>query len=369
MFRPLTLAATALLASSIAVARYTEEDEYEGLLKKRAPITPVMSGQNFPDPALLRMADGWHAFATNTIINGSWVHVPMAKSPDFQTWTYLTGVDAMPTLAAWVDLNSPRVWAPDVVQLDDGSFIMYYTAAYKEATNLHCVSYATSNTLLGPYVDSLKEPWICPTAIGGAIDPSGYTNSDGTRWVVYKIDGNAIGHGGSCGNTVEPIVSTPIMLQQVNAADGYSKIGEPIQLITNGPADGPVVEAPSLSYLGGKYVLFFSSNCFATTLYDVSYATASHIKGPYTKYGPLFVTGTDGMTSPGGLDIAVNGNHAIWHGSVNHSSSLHECIARHHAHGEEHGADECNRAGSTGRAAYTAILSLTGNVVTASTLS
>ena len=104
------------------------------------------------------------------------------------------------------------------------------------------------------------------------------------------------------------------MLVQVNATDGHSVIGAPEQLITNGALDGPYVEAPSLSKLGDKFVLFFSSQCFATTKYDVSYATSDDIRGPYTKFGPLFVTGSACMSAPGGLDIAINGNRAVWHG-------------------------------------------------------
>jgi len=356
---------TAALAAAIIVsAQPTQFSEQFSELFKRATITPIMAGQNFPDPSIIKVSDGWHAFATNAVVNGVTIHVQMAHSPDFESWTYRSGVDAMPTLASWIDASGPRVWAPDVSQLTDGTFIMYYTAALKSNTALHCVSYATSKSVDGPYTDPTGDtPWICPTAQGGAIDPSGYINSDGTRWIVYKVDGNAIGHGGVCGNTVAPIVSTPIMLQQVNAKDGHTKIGSPIQLITNGPNDGPVVEAPSLSYLGGKYVLFFSSNCFATTLYDVSCATASKITGPYNKYGPLFITGTDGMTAPGGLDIAVNGNHAIWHAYVKHihPSDKEYCNPKHKT--------DCRRDYGSGRAAYTAILSQSGSLVSASTLS
>ncbi|KAK6392881.1 hypothetical protein LTR65_002963 [Meristemomyces frigidus] len=369
MYALLSTIAAAMVASTAAFAQPADAGVF-----KRTTISPIMDGQNFPDPSLIRVDDGWHAFATNAKISGKTIHVQMAYSADFKTWTYRSGVDGMPTLPSWVDASSPRVWAPDVSQLPNGDFVMYYTAALKSNTALHCVSYATSKKVDGPYTDPTTTPWVCPTAQGGAIDPSGYVNADGTRWIVYKIDGNAIGHGGVCGNTVKPIVSTPIMLQQVSATDGHTKIGSPIQMITNGVADGPVTEAPSLSKLGSKYILFFSSNCFATTKYDVSYATATNIKGPYTKYGPLFITGTDGMTAPGGLDIAVNGNHAIWHAYVrNTTHPLTECISKH---GREKGgghkpaaADECDRNHGGGRAAFTAILSLSGNLVTASTLS
>ena len=245
----------------------------------------------------------------------------------------------MPTLAPWIDKKSPRVWAPDVNMVNDGSFIMYYTAATKAHPRIHCLGFATSRKVDGPYVDRAKEPWICPLKQGGAIDPAGYINKDGTRWVVYKIDGNAIGHGGECGNTKKPIVPTPILLQQVNGKDGHTKIGGPIEILRNIPADGPYVEAPSLSFLDGKYVLFFSPQCFAGPKYNVNYAVSSNIRGPYKRSGPLFTTGGPlKLKAPGGLDISVNGDHAVFHG--------------------DHGK---------GRATYTAILNLKGNKVTART--
>jgi len=72
------------------------------------------------------MSDGWHAFSTNSVSFG--IHVQIAYTPDWKTWTLRKGKDAMPTLASWIDPVSPRIWAPDVVQLNDGSFVMYYTA-------------------------------------------------------------------------------------------------------------------------------------------------------------------------------------------------------------------------------------------------
>lgn len=92
------------------------------------PSSLTLECQSFPDPCLIRTNDGWHAFSTNYLDNGKWTHVQVAYTPDWKTWTLRTGKDAMPTLASWIDPVSPRVWAPDVVQLQDGSFIMYYTA-------------------------------------------------------------------------------------------------------------------------------------------------------------------------------------------------------------------------------------------------
>ncbi|KAK6434242.1 hypothetical protein LTR95_009570 [Oleoguttula sp. CCFEE 5521] len=315
------VAAAALLASPASAK-----------LRRRGNLAPVMGGQNFPDPGVIRTGDGWHAFSTNGIVNNQKVHVQMAYTPDFKTWTFRGTKDAMLKLAPWVHAAAPKIWAPDVTQLPDGSFIMYYCASLASKPATHCLGYATSKNVEGPYVDTSSSPWICPQSQGGAIDPAGFLDAGlNERYVVYKVDGNSIGHGGECGNTVKPIVPTPLILQQVNVDNGRDLIGSPIQILTNGPADGPYVEAPSLTYLSGKYVLFFSSQCYATPNYDVSYAISDKITGPYTKNGPLFVTGTLGLTAPGGMDVAINGDHAVFHANS-----------------------------GSGRAMFTAVLSLSG---------
>jgi beta-xylosidase len=363
------LAVMALVASLASAASYKPREHPRELVAnlKRDTASPIMNGVNFPDPSVIRTSPtDWYAFATNAKVNGQVVHVQAAHTNVFKTWTYLSGVDAMPVLPSWVDPNSPRVWAPHVSVLPDGTFIMYYTAALTSNTALHCVSYATSKTVTGPYANGPEQPLICPTSIGGAIDPAGYLNkADNTRWIVYKVDGNAIGHGGQCNNMVAPIVPTPLMLQQVNVNDGHTLIGEPIQLLTNLPQDGPYIEAPSLSYLDGQYVLFFSSGCFATPNYDVEYATASSLKGPYTRQGKLFATGTDNLTAPGGLDIAVNGNHAIWHGYVpNLKDPGCAVIPKQQLddYKDGSGTDICSsRNYGTDRAAFTGLLTLGTN--------
>jgi hypothetical protein len=189
---------------------------------------------------------------------------------------------------------------------------------------IHCVGTATSTVVLGPYKPQ-ESPIACHFSAGGSIDPSGFTDVDGTHYVVYKIDGNSVGHGGSCGNTVEPIVSTPLMLQQLKA-DGITPVGAPIQVLDRGEYDGPLIEAPSLLYYEGVYFLFFSSNCYSTTLYDVSYATASSVKGPFTKSAkPLMVTDNPfTITAPGGATVTVDGKNLVFHANCDHGRCMFE---------------------------------------------
>ena len=128
------------------------------------------------------------------------------------------------------------------------------------------------------------------------------------------------------------------MLQPVSATDGLTPLGSAIPILDRDASDGPLVEAPSLvavksggegGGLGGwVYVLFFSSNCYSTVYYDVSYAVSTSgvsggaklpgqasvgIMGPgfaqagkeggeggYVKAEqPLLASGKEGLSAPG----------------------------------------------------------------------
>lgn len=195
---------------------------------------------------------------------------------------------------------------------------MYYSAITTTAGNglLHCVGTATSKSVEGPYLPNSDVPFACPTDQGGALDASYFKDpADGKHYALYKIDANALGNGGNCGNSVPPIQTTPIVIQQV-AADGTRTIGAPKTLLTNSQFDGPLVEAPyMIRAQDGTYVLFFSSNCWTSDLYDVSYATSESPMGPFVKSElPLFVTGTLGLIGPGGASVTADGRTIVMHG-------------------------------------------------------
>jgi Glycosyl hydrolases family 43 len=202
---------------------------------------------------------------------------------------------------------------------EDGTFIMYYAASSKTNPGAHCVGTASSRSAVGPY-EAADEALVCSFAQGGAIDPNCYQDpSTKLRYVLYKIDGNNNGNGGECKNGVEPIVPTPIKLQQVSS-DGVSPIGEPVTILDRDDSDGPLVEAPSLYRSSeGVYFLFFSSGCYSEPSYSVKYATATDITGPYTKApAPLLKSG-DGpnLNGPGGAHISADGRLLVFHAITN----------------------------------------------------
>ncbi|TLD39017.1 hypothetical protein E2P81_ATG00004 [Venturia nashicola] len=289
---------------------------------RRLATTAVIT-DDFPDPALIKVRNSWYSFGTTNGKN----NIQIARSGDFNNWSVL-GKDALPKLPAWA---SGPVWAPDVAQRNDGSFVMYYSAALTQFSAHHCVGAAFAADIEGPYV-AADRPLVCPDptanganlnplitspGAGGAIDAAAFRDTDGQQYVLWKVDGNSVGSGGVCGNTNSPQRPTPIMLVAVEP-DGVTPKGIPIQLLDRGDSDGPLIEAPNLIRTGdGGYALFFSSNCYTTPGYDVAYATSKTILGPYVKVpNPLIMTGTQGLAAPGGASIAADGQHMVFHANV-----------------------------------------------------
>ena len=277
---------------------------------------------DFPDPAFIAVDSNYYAFATT---NGE-QNIPVALSSDFNSWDVQTGFDALPDVGSWS--SGQDVWAPDVIQIDTDSFVMYYTAELANGTT-HCIGAATSNVPQGPYTPQ-SEPIACPSAsIGGAIDPSGFRDTDGTLYLLYKVDGNSVGHGGDCNNGIPPIVPTPIMIQRVSS-DGLEPEGDAQQILVQDPAlDGPLVEAPSLTVSDGTYFLFFSSNCYETTMYDVAYAVSKNgvLNGgsDYTRASsPLLQSGMNvmGLVAPGGLTVGPDASQVVFMGDLGDTATV-----------------------------------------------
>jgi beta-xylosidase len=121
-------------------------------------------------------------------------------------------------------------------------------AAKSPSEGTHCIGVASASSPSGPF-NPTSTPLACATAGGGAIDASGFQDTDGTRYVVYKVDGSSLGGGGPCGNA-DGSHSTPIMLQKLTS-DGLSSVGSPVQILDRGQSDGPLIEAPNLLLQNG----------------------------------------------------------------------------------------------------------------------
>lgn len=75
------------------------------------------------------------------------------------------------------------------------------------------------------------------------------------------------------------------------------------------------------------YYLFFSSNIYSSTLYDISYAVSQSVTGPYTKAqapnAPFLTTGSSGLTAPGGATVINSlGESLLSRSSLTHAYTL-----------------------------------------------
>jgi len=256
---------------------------------------PVID-RDFPDPAVLRVGDTFYAYATNA---GA-TNVQVAKSRDVVHWEALQ--DALPTLPHWA--KHGRTWAPHVSAIVDqrASYVLYFVAQHA-ASSRQCIGLATSASPAGPFTPTDDNPLICQLADGGSIDPYAFVDDDGTRYVLWKNDGN-------CCNK-----DTWIYLQKMSA-DGLTLLDAPHRLIRADQAwEGFVVEAPTLWKRKSTYYLFYSANSYANEQYAVGYAVADSPLGPYRKSaGPLLETSTmrGPVIGPGGQDIVVTRGGQTW---------------------------------------------------------
>ena len=140
------------------------------------PLGSPLPHTKFPDPSITWAEGKWWAFATGT--RDGFLHFQLASSTDYKAWHIERNpngqqYDPLPKVPSWVhNGESPETWAPDVVKLDDGTFVMYYSAKKEGTVATHCVSAATSKDVRGPYVP-LDHILICPNNSLGAFDVSG----------------------------------------------------------------------------------------------------------------------------------------------------------------------------------------------------
>ncbi|HVX44746.1 MAG TPA: glycoside hydrolase family 43 protein [Mycobacteriales bacterium] len=256
----------------------------------------LVINQDFPDPDVSQFGNTYFAYATNNGVNLPVATAPAAGGP----WTVQSG-DALPQLGAWA--SAGRTWAPDVSRRADGKYLLYY-AAHSTSANTQCLGAALADDPAGPFTPIGDQPLVCDASEGGEIDPSSFVDSDGSRYLVYKNDGNSIGQAPS------------IWLQPV-AADGITFTGPRVKLLQNDrPDENSVIEAPVVVKRPSQYVLFYSASGYSDDSYRTGFATSPTLAAAFTKSDtPLMTTESTGVHGPGGADPV--GGQIFFHGWIN----------------------------------------------------
>ena len=241
---------------------------------------PVRAG-DFPDPSVIRPSTSsrqpgtFYAVTTST----DWApFFPIFTSADLVDWELAGHV-----FARRPDWCAGNFWAPDFAE-KNGRFYVYYTARRKDGPL--CVAVATADRPQGPYTD--HGPLIGQR--NGSIDAMAADDADGSRWLLWKEDGNA--HN-------KP---TPIWAQRLSE-DGLVLAGEPVELLRNdAPWEGRLVEAPHVIRREGWFYMFYSGNtcCGEDCAYAVGVARARRLTGPWEKCpaNPI-LAGNEAFRCPG----------------------------------------------------------------------
>ncbi len=249
-----------------------------------AEVNPVLD-DDFPDPDLLEVDGTYYAYATN----GNNSNVRVATSEDLETWEEQP--DVLPQLPPWV--IEGKTWAPEVTEIAPGSYALYFTATNFRPT-LQCIGVATASDPLGPFTVVGEGMLVCPEDEGGAIDASTFLDQDGTRYLLWKNDGNCCG------------LDTWLQMAPLSA-DGLTLTAAPTKLVKQDQEwEGNLVEAPTLVREQDTYVLMYSANDYGSDAYTVGYATAAAATGPYTKDPEPLLASDDldgSYLGPGGQDV------------------------------------------------------------------
>ncbi len=261
----------------------------------RPRVKPLVWGRDLADPSVVEVNDNYLAVGTGTAITR--FRAGGARGPFKELSTPLT---AYPS---WV--LPGELWAPDLAQVADGTWRLYFTApAAGLPPGGRCIGVATAATAAGPFTPYGDAPLVCPPRVGwapasdelldregdlpasGVIDASLFTERDGRQYLLYKTQG-------------KPSTIRMVLLQP----DGV--VVSPGRRSKRLLRTADTVENPTLVRRDDYYVLFASegeySNCDYRTTYRRSRKKWSWPTGSTNLLGPVLT----GLCGPGGADVVA----------------------------------------------------------------
>ena len=239
------------------------------------PMPKFMKNVAVHDPSIIKADDGYY------YIYGS--HMAAAKSADLIDWKLISrdASNAGCTLVENVQeqmkdsLSYSRTttfWAPDVVQLANGTYVMYYCTC-EGSSPLSTLGIAYADKPEGPYVNQgiiIKSGYAGynATVYPNAVDPCTFFDKDGRLWMVYGSYSGGI-------YILEMDTETGFPLEgQLNSGLGKKLLG----------GNHARIEAPYILYSPDTdyYYLFLSfGGLGANDGYNIRVCRSKNPDGPY----------------------------------------------------------------------------------------
>ncbi|TGE20532.1 glycoside hydrolase [Hymenobacter aquaticus] len=226
---------------------------------------PILD-QDFPDPTIIRAADGWYyAYGTQTRYQGRIVNLQVARSADLVHWEPLP--DALPHKPRWAQ-RTQKLWAPHVSE-HAGRYYLYYSALPDDSAG-YCLAVATADAPAGPFTD-VGEPLLCGPGFLN-IDPMAFDDPATGRRLLYW------------GSGFGPLLVRELAPDRLSFAPGSAAI----ELVQPVPDEDPdnyqrLLEGSWVVLRDGWYYLFYSGNncCGDDAHYGVMVARARQATGPF----------------------------------------------------------------------------------------
>jgi beta-xylosidase len=187
-------------------------------------------------------------------------------------------------------------------------YVLYYAVRHR-AAGRQCLSLATASRPEGPFVDTSAAPFVFQDDRGGSIDPSPFVDGDGTAYLFWKSDDNALGDPPNPGALGRPTSLWGARL----SADGLTLTEAPVEVLRQDqPWEAPAIEAPSLVFASGAYYLFYSAGPWESASYCVAYATGDAPLGPFRKESPRpWMTSRQEAAGPGGAEVFTDASGSL----------------------------------------------------------
>ena len=172
------------------------------------PLLPAVPGdglvESCADPSTIWGEDGyWYTYCTTDPLNGNdrntegglnFHKIPMLRSADLVTWTYIG--DAFAGVPAWA-APTAGIWAPEIDRIGDTWYLFYGITDVADSASPepgcggdNAIGYATSASPAGPWTDS-GGPLVAPRRGGGGcnffwtFDPEVIADADGAHHIYF----------------------------------------------------------------------------------------------------------------------------------------------------------------------------------------
>lgn len=267
---------------SFAINDDTEQRTENWTIRAELCANPVLAGQ-YADPDIDVFGDTYYLYTTTDGFSGwSGTQFHVFSSKNLVDWTD-EGIILDVTKGRDVPWSVGSAWAPSIEE-KNGKYYFYFCA--KDKSGDSHIGVAVADTPTGPFAataEPLMTVAMCKSrgvSMGQAIDPSIFTDEDGTSYMLFGNGAAAIV------KLNEDMVSCDLStLQNYKGASGFR-------------------EAITVTKRDGIYHFTWSCDDTGSPNYHVNYGTSDSIYGPITNQYTVLQKITE-------LDILGTGHHSI----------------------------------------------------------